>query len=195
VTPKEQRALVAFEGKARPLASEQQPAPAGCQRGCEWRPCPYLVCRWNLTADRARSALARDGGVLARHLLAEVESTDGLPSCVLDATADGGLSQEDVAQYLGISVRQARRLEKQAVGKMRELAHLLEDRPAPDPGAPTPDERVRQKRTTPRCLRPGCRRKLAPVNRSGLCAKCAQSISSKQRQRYKTRHRLNPRRR
>ncbi|HLK93136.1 MAG TPA: sigma factor-like helix-turn-helix DNA-binding protein [Polyangia bacterium] len=73
------------------------------------RPCPWRVCRHNLTAEPKRPA--------------------GAPSCTLDVADAGGATLEAVGRILGLTRERIRQLQLQA---LRHLALLLWDRGALD---------------------------------------------------------------
>lgn len=101
------------------------PHPRPLTRGdCENapRPCPYMGCRHNLSADvtpiRYSETLGRYRNVTIRHPGAEVpeeiEPPDG-NNCALDYAARGGMTLEEVGDVLGITRERVRQIEESAV--------------------------------------------------------------------------------
>lgn len=77
------------------------------------RPCPYVLCRYNLYLD------VRGDGVL-RINFPDREPDEMLASCALDMAEDGPRTLDQVAALMGMSKERARQLEVSAIAKLRD---------------------------------------------------------------------------
>lgn len=96
------------------------------------RPCAHLRCEWNLwlTDGRDRPGRRGPGRRLPRSALTLTPYRKNCGAEIADAVADGRLTAGDVAELVGISGKQLRRLIAKARDRLRaasedELAELL----------------------------------------------------------------------
>lgn len=82
-----------------------------CESGV--RPCPYVMCRYNLYLD------VRGDGVL-RVNFPNLEPEEMIASCALDMADDGPRTLDQVAGLMGMSKERARQIEASALVKLRE---------------------------------------------------------------------------
>jgi hypothetical protein len=97
------------------------PTRGHCENGI--RPCPFVMCRYNLYLD------VRGDGVL-RVNFPNLEPDEMIASCALDMAEDGPRTLDQVAGLMGMSKERARQIEASALVKLREALgadELLDD--------------------------------------------------------------------
>ena len=123
-----------------------------CPKG---RPCWHLLCKHNLLCDLHPYDEKSDRYRVDRRLveaLADGEYPIIPHSCVLDIAARGGITHEEVADVMGVSLERARQLEESAIKKLRSSALRRYVSEVYDPIPLRVTRRARQQRTyTARC--------------------------------------------
>ena len=77
-------------------------------------PCPYAICRFNLTAETRDSRGAKPAHASAP-ILRE--------ACALEAAEQGGMTLEEIATRFALTRERVRQIEAQALSRLRHPSH------------------------------------------------------------------------